>query len=118
MFTKKPLGGFSCASCEKNIVNLEGVQAEFLPWKRLPFKESNDRISKVLSISLIKYYLQYGPGFSKILSMLRPENRSIDDPNLKTEVASSLKKSTALDEEIDHASKMQFNNSSVSPQST
>jgi hypothetical protein len=32
MFTKKPLGGLSCASCEKNIVNLEGVQAEFLPW--------------------------------------------------------------------------------------
>ena len=25
MFTKKPLGGFSCASCEKNIINLEGV---------------------------------------------------------------------------------------------
>ena len=47
MFTKKPLGGFSCASCEKNIVNLEGVQADFLPWKRLPFKETNDRISKV-----------------------------------------------------------------------
>jgi hypothetical protein len=25
MFTKKPLGGVSCASCEKNIVNLEGM---------------------------------------------------------------------------------------------
>jgi hypothetical protein len=25
MFTKKPLGGISCASCEKNIVNLEGL---------------------------------------------------------------------------------------------
>ena len=24
MFTKKPLGGMSCASCERNIVNLSG----------------------------------------------------------------------------------------------
>lgn len=106
MFTKKPLGGFSCASCEKNIVNLEGVQAEFLPWKRLPFKETHDRISK------------YGPGFSKILSMLRPENRSIDDPNLPTEIASSLKKSTTIDEEVEPTSKIQFNHSSLSPQTT
>jgi len=22
MFSKKPLGGFSCASCEKNLINL------------------------------------------------------------------------------------------------
>lgn len=106
MFTKKPLGGFSCASCEKNIVNLEGVQAEFLPWKRLPFKESCDRISK------------YGPGFSKILSMLRPEHRSIDDPTLPNEITSSLKKSTTIDEETEHLQKHHYNISSVSPQST
>jgi formyltetrahydrofolate synthetase len=24
MFSKKPLGGFSCASCEKNLINLQG----------------------------------------------------------------------------------------------
>jgi hypothetical protein len=24
MFSKKPLGGFSCASCERNITNLGG----------------------------------------------------------------------------------------------
>lgn len=65
MFTKKPLGPMTCASCEKNIVNLEGRMADYLPWKRLPFKEPGERISK------------YGPGFSKILQMLRPE-KSID----------------------------------------
>jgi hypothetical protein len=32
MFTKKPLGGMSCASCEKDIVNLQGIKAGFLPW--------------------------------------------------------------------------------------
>ena len=65
MLTKKPYGPVACASCEKNIVNLEGRMAEFLPWKRLPFKDPGERISK------------YGPGFSKILQMLRPE-RSVD----------------------------------------
>ncbi len=29
MFTKKPLGGISCASCERGITNLEGKMAEF-----------------------------------------------------------------------------------------
>jgi hypothetical protein len=61
MFTKKHLGPIACASCEKNIVNLEGRMADFLPWKRLPFKEPGERISK------------FGPGFSRILQMLRPE---------------------------------------------
>jgi hypothetical protein len=61
MFTKKHLSPVTCASCEKNIINLEGKMADYLPWKRLPFKEPGERISK------------YGPGFSKILQMLRPE---------------------------------------------
>ena len=29
MFAKKPLGGWSCASCEKNLVNLHGHLADF-----------------------------------------------------------------------------------------
>lgn len=29
MFSKKPLGGNSCASCEKDIVNLHGRRVEF-----------------------------------------------------------------------------------------
>ena len=68
MFTKKPLGGVSCASCEKNIVNLEGLQADFLPWRRLPFKENHERISK------------FGPGFSKILQSLRPVSITVTEP--------------------------------------
>ena len=24
MFSKEPLGGFSCASCEKNLINIQG----------------------------------------------------------------------------------------------
>lgn len=29
MFTKKPLGGLSCASCERNITNLQGIMADY-----------------------------------------------------------------------------------------
>lgn len=47
MFTKKPLGGISCASCERNITNLAGVMADYQPWKKLPFRENNDRIARV-----------------------------------------------------------------------
>ena len=32
MFTKKPLGGMSCASCEKDVINLYGKKVDFLPW--------------------------------------------------------------------------------------
>ncbi len=47
MFTKKPLGGMSCASCEKDIINLQGKKADFLPWNKFPFRDPNERIAKV-----------------------------------------------------------------------
>jgi hypothetical protein len=28
MFAKKPLGGYSCASCDKDIIDLQGVMAQ------------------------------------------------------------------------------------------
>ena len=47
MFSKKPLGGFSCASCDKDILNLHGRQSEFNPWNKLPFRDPNERLAKV-----------------------------------------------------------------------
>ena len=84
MFTKKHLGPMNCASCEKNIVNLEGRMADYLPWKRLPFKDPSERISK------------YGPGFSKILQMLRPErsNESVISPDPHHFMKKSINEST------------------------
>ncbi len=61
MFTKKPLGGMSCASCEKNVLNLYGHKADYLPWSRFPFRDPSERIAKV------------GQGFSKMLSMINPD---------------------------------------------
>ena len=59
MFSKKPLGPAACASCEKNLVNLYGQQVDYYSWKRLPFRDPNERIAK------------YGKGFSKMLSDVR-----------------------------------------------
>lgn len=47
MFTKKPLGGMSCASCEKNVINMYGHKADYLPWNRFPFRDPSERIAKV-----------------------------------------------------------------------
>lgn len=64
MFTKKPLGGMSCASCEKDILNLQGKKADYLPWNKFPFRDPSERIAKV------------GQGFSKMLSMINPDTLS------------------------------------------
>eukprot|EP00826_Nyctotherus_ovalis_P057685 TRINITY_DN7896_c0_g1_i9.p1 TRINITY_DN7896_c0_g1~~TRINITY_DN7896_c0_g1_i9.p1 ORF type:complete len:335 (-),score=100.49 TRINITY_DN7896_c0_g1_i9:132-1136(-) len=66
LLATKPLGGWSCASCQKDIVNLEGMPAQFYPWAKFPQRNPAERIAKV------------GQGFSKMLSMLKPEvaNRS------------------------------------------
>mmetsp|Transcript_23621 Transcript_23621/g.23312 ORF Transcript_23621/g.23312 Transcript_23621/m.23312 type:complete len:284 (-) Transcript_23621:168-1019(-) len=64
MFTKKPLGGMSCASCEKDIINLQGKKADYLPWNKFPFRDPSERIAKV------------GQGFSKMLSMINPDTLS------------------------------------------
>lgn len=50
MFTKKPLGGTSCASCERNITNLSGLVVDYTPWKKLPFREPGERIAKVFNL--------------------------------------------------------------------
>jgi hypothetical protein len=40
-------GNVNCASCDKGIVNLNGMRAEHISWNRLPFREPNERIAKV-----------------------------------------------------------------------
>lgn len=47
MFTKKPLGGMSCASCEKDIINLQGKKVNFHPWSKFPFRDPSERIARV-----------------------------------------------------------------------
>ena len=61
MFSKKPLGGLSCASCEKGLIDMYGKRVEFMPWNKLPFRDPAERIARV------------GQGFSKMLSMVNPD---------------------------------------------
>lgn len=71
MFSKKPLGGMSCASCEKGLVDMYGKRVEFMPWNKLPFRDPAERIARV------------GQGFSKMLSMINPEQMSRYEQNSK-----------------------------------
>lgn len=61
LLAKKPLGGYSCASCEKNLVNMSGSKVEYNSWGKLPFRDPSDRLTWI------------GQGFSKILSKQKPE---------------------------------------------
>ncbi len=53
MFTKKPLGGMSCASCQKDVINMNGRKVTFHPWNRMPYRDPSERIARVLSIAFI-----------------------------------------------------------------
>jgi len=59
MLARKPIGGWSCASCEKDITNING-RTDYQAWNRLPQRSPNNRIARV------------GQGFSKILAMMKP----------------------------------------------
>ena len=71
MFSKKPLGGLSCASCEKGLIDMHGKRVEFMPWNKLPFRDPAERIARV------------GQGFSKMLSMINPDQLSRYEQNSK-----------------------------------
>ncbi len=47
MLAKKPLGGWSCASCQKNLVNMEAARPAYYPWARMPKKSLAERVAKV-----------------------------------------------------------------------
>ena len=46
MFSKKHLGPQACASCDKNLTNLQGMAADYNVWKKLPYRDPNERIAR------------------------------------------------------------------------
>lgn len=60
MLTKRHLGPNACASCDKTLNNMQGLQADFSPHKKMPYRDHAERIAR------------YGAGFSKMLSTLQP----------------------------------------------
>lgn len=61
MFSKKPLQGMSCASCDKDIMSMYANRSDFYPWNKLPLRDPQERITRV------------GQGFSKMLSTVRTD---------------------------------------------
>lgn len=76
MLAKKPIGGWSCASCEKDLINISGRAPGYQAWSKLPFRAPGDRIAKV------------GQGFSKMLALVNP-NQTFQQQNYATTKASS-----------------------------
>ena len=86
MLSRKPYGFAACASCEKDLVNMQGHRADHHNWNKLPFRDPAERIAK------------FGNGFSHRLSMITSKvgkydaktshrhsrhNKSIDNMPLK-----------------------------------
>ena len=51
MFTKKQLLPWTCASCEKDLVNLESKVAKFYNWNKMPVRELNARLKSIMKTS-------------------------------------------------------------------
>ena len=62
LIAKKPLGGYSCASCEAYLGELKKSQ-DFKPWNKYPSRERENN-------------LRMGNGFSRMLSMLNVDFKS------------------------------------------
>ena len=67
LIAKKPLGGYSCASCEAYLGDLHKKQ-EFLPWNRYPENNKNYKI---------------GNGFSRMLKMINADNVYESDDDIR-----------------------------------
>ena len=56
MLAKRPLPtGWACASCDKELVNLQAKVAEYTPWQKIGQKSTS------------------GQGFSKLLKSINPD---------------------------------------------
>lgn len=64
MLTKRKLGPMNCASCDKGLHNLSGVQPNPYAWKRMPQRIKPDRIAN------------YGVGYSWFLKNLESQQQS------------------------------------------
>ena len=58
LLAKKPINGYSCASCESYLGFLKDDAKKFIPWNRLPVHENEDKIYRM------------GSGYSKMLQMI------------------------------------------------
>ena len=78
LIAKKPIGGFSCASCESYLGELKNKE-NYLPWNKYPQREKDQNY-------------RVGNGFSRMLNMLNVE--------LKNNEINSIEKEFESDDDI------------------
>ena len=69
LIAKKPIGGFSCASCESYIGDLKNKES-YMPWNKYPQREKDQNY-------------RVGNGFSRMLNMLNIEIKNNENLNEK-----------------------------------
>ena len=62
LLAKKPINGYSCAACESYIGELNNNIKKYVPWNRLPIKDTGDNLYRM------------GNGYSKMLQMINFDN--------------------------------------------
>ena len=74
LLAKKPIGGFTCASCEAYIGELKD-KGEFMAWNKYPMREPSDKAYRI------------GNGFSRMLNMLNLDvkNTNLDIDNYESD---------------------------------
>ena len=62
LLAKKPINGYACAACESYIGELNNDIKKYVPWNRLPYRDSGDNLYRM------------GNGYSKMLQMINFDN--------------------------------------------
>ena len=62
LLAKKPITGYSCAACESYIGDLNNNIRKYVPWNRLPYKDTGESLYRM------------GNGYSKMLQMINFDN--------------------------------------------
>ena len=62
LLAKKPVGGFSCAACESLLGELKDVTSKYIPWNKMPLRESGDKLYRMAN------------GYSRILQKVNVDN--------------------------------------------
>ena len=61
LITKKPMSGYSCASCDTYLGELKNDQNKFVNWKKMPLKEKEIKEEQ---------FYKVGNGYSRLLQMI------------------------------------------------
>ena len=97
MFTRRGMGPSICASCERNLINVTGMPADYHVWRKMPkVKEPSQRIAR------------YGQGFSRILNTLQEDNSQ----SLLNDLSSNMILPAGTKHQHHHNQSLELNNDS------